>query len=465
MLHGVDVHARYQAGLVASTLPDVDFVVTKASGGTSLVIDGWEGMLAGASLTGVYHYAREKGRAGSAAEESANFIVQANKVPDAVLFLDWEESSSDLGDASWVLEWMHLVEEGTGRRPVLYTYHAVLAAHPDLAQIQAAGYQLWYARYPYSSAVGWKDYDAPTVPIWDSPTMWQYSSAGGIDGYAGALDLNIFYGDAADWRSLAAHTQKEESMTAEQTRQAVIATGRSLKGTLSYSNQWVGATLAQIKARKSGDCSDFTQAIFGAHGYHVGAMSYQQALNGVEVASYTGPASGSVAAFNRIKSNLKTADIICMAIDPARPGKVSHVEIFTETIPITLGHGSGTGPKEQDVRASWLLGKATFWTVRRIIPDDKPGTAPETATIDDFEEVIGEMKATHIIFERNGAIGIANVLAGTYQMMKTTEQFKDRVTVLKQAGAKVVEWRHLRQNPDVSKPNVVDNLDAWGQKI
>ena len=37
MLHGVDVHARYQAGLVASALPGVDFVVTKATGGESLV--------------------------------------------------------------------------------------------------------------------------------------------------------------------------------------------------------------------------------------------------------------------------------------------------------------------------------------------------------------------------------------------------------------------------------------------
>ena len=36
MLHGVDVHARYQAGLQASMLAGVDFVITKATGGTSL---------------------------------------------------------------------------------------------------------------------------------------------------------------------------------------------------------------------------------------------------------------------------------------------------------------------------------------------------------------------------------------------------------------------------------------------
>ena len=41
MLHGVDVHARYQKGLVASSLPNVDFVVTKVTGGTDLVVDGW----------------------------------------------------------------------------------------------------------------------------------------------------------------------------------------------------------------------------------------------------------------------------------------------------------------------------------------------------------------------------------------------------------------------------------------
>ena len=166
MLHGVDVHARYQAGLQASALAGVDFVITKATGGTSLVIDGWEEMLEGAELVGIYHYAREKGRAGSTAEEASNFIAQAKKAPDAVLFLDWEESSSDLGDAAWILEWMRLVEEGTGRKPMFYTYHAVLKAHHELSTIKEAGYQLWYARYPYSAAVGWKYYDAPTVPIW-----------------------------------------------------------------------------------------------------------------------------------------------------------------------------------------------------------------------------------------------------------------------------------------------------------
>ena len=461
MLHGVDVHARYQAGLVASALPDVDFVVTKASGGTSLVIDGWQAMLGGAELCGLYHYAREKGRAGTAAEEAALFIEQAVKAPDAVLFLDWEESSSDLGNTAWILEWMRLVEAGTGRKPLFYTYHAILNAHPDLAQIQAAGYLLWYARYPYSAAVGWKDYAAPTAPIWGAPVMWQYSSAGGIDGYTEALDLNIFYGDAADWRALAAHTQKEESMTAEQTRQAVIATGRSLLNSAVYSNAWIGATYALFKARRAGDCSDFTAAVFEPHGYSLPGMSWQQASAGTEVARWSGARGGGIAAFNAIKSKLRPADIVCMSLQGSTG--ISHVNLNVDGTTALDHGGPGSGPRLLRYDDRWLLGDATQWIVRRIIPDDKPGTT--TTPLDDLEEVIGEMKATHVIFEKNGAIGIANILAGTYQMMKTPEQFKGRVTVLKQAGAKVVEWRHLRPNPNVSKPNTVDNLDAWGQKI
>ena len=468
MLHGVDVHARYQAGLQASTLAGVDFVITKATGGTGLVVDGWLGMLSGAKLTGVYHYAREKGYQGPAAQEAEHFISEARKAPaDAMLILDWEEATNtNLGDTAWVEEWCQIVEKALGRRPVIYTGNQVLKQNPGWWDwSNAHDYFLWYARYPSSKPVGWQNYSLPAVPNWPDAKicMWQYSSAGGVPGCPGALDLNIFYGDAADWRALAAHTQKEESMTAEQTRQAVIATGRSLLNSAVYSNAWVGATLAQFKARRAGDCSDFTCAVFQPHGYKLPGMSWQQASSGTEVARWSGPRGGGIAAFNAIKAKLRPADIVCMALQGSTG--ISHVNLNVDGTTALDHGGPGRGPRVLRYDDRWLLGDATQWIVRRIIPDDKPGTATETATIDDLEEVIGEMKATHVIFERNGAIGIANVLAGTYQMMKTTEQFKDRVTVLKQAGAKVVEWRHLRPNPNVSKPNAVDNLDAWGQKI
>ena len=204
LLHGVDVHARYQSGFNIKNVPNVDFVITKCSGGTSFTIPNWSTMLADAELTGVYHYAREKGYAGTAKEEAENFISQAQNAPeDANLFLDWEESTNtNLGDSDWILTWLQTVEAALGRKPLLYTYEAVLKAHANLSTIRDAGYQLWYARYPYSTAVGWQNYSQPTASNWGKPIMWQYSSAGMIDGWQKALDLNIFYGSKEDWLAL-----------------------------------------------------------------------------------------------------------------------------------------------------------------------------------------------------------------------------------------------------------------------
>ena len=129
-----------------------------------------------------------------------------------------------------------------------------------------------------------------------------------------------------------------------------------------------------------------------------------------------------------------------------------------------LDHGGpGSGPRLLRYDDRWLLGDATQWIVRRIIPDDKTGTTP-TATLDDLEEVIGEMKATHIIFESNKSLYIANVLAGTFQKMRDVQQFKDRVAVLQTTGCLVAEWKDIRPNTQ-AKSNVVDNPSAWGIEV
>jgi hypothetical protein len=161
-------------------------------------------------------------------------------------------------------------------------------------------------------------------------------------------------------------------MTADEVRAAVIATARSLKSQLKYSNAWVGATVAQLKARGAGDCSDFTQACFGAHGYTLSGMSYEQAKNGVEVASWRGSRGGANAAFIAIQPKLKPGDLVCMAIDSSRPGVISHVEIWIGD-GLSIGHGGpGYGPTEHAITDWNLLQSATYWTARRIITDDIP---------------------------------------------------------------------------------------------
>ncbi|RTE47667.1 GH25 family lysozyme [Actinobaculum sp. 352] len=267
ILHGVDVHARYQAGWPQKTIPGVDFVITKATGGTSLVIDGWKSMLAGAKRTGVYHYARERGRAGTAAQEAANFIRQAALAPsDALLVLDWEEASgNNLGNADWVLEWMRLVEAALGRRPVFYTYRATLLAHPSLRRVQQAGYPLWYARYPYSAPVGWKSYEQPTdVPYWGRPAIWQYSSAGGVPGWDAALDLNIFYGGPSDWAALTASTNRDTTSEGE----SLVA--RTPAQAVDWAQSMIG------KRQYAGMCERFVRTAYGyPAAYRTAMLAYE----------------------------------------------------------------------------------------------------------------------------------------------------------------------------------------------
>ena len=159
-------------------------------------------------------------------------------------------------------------------------------------------------------------------------------------------------------------------VTAGQVRQAVVATGRSLLGLASYSNAWYGATLSQFIARGAGDCSDFTQAIYGAHGIQLGAMSYEQSDDGVRIARWSGPRGQGVAAFNQIRHLLEPADLIVMSLDHRRPSTISHVQANIDGWN-ALDHGNGIGPKIVSITGRWLIGDATIWEVRRVIPDDE----------------------------------------------------------------------------------------------
>ena len=42
--------------------------------------------------------------------------------------------------------------------------------------------------------------DSRDFGAWDAPLIFQYASTGRIPGYAGNLDLNLFYGTKDDWR-------------------------------------------------------------------------------------------------------------------------------------------------------------------------------------------------------------------------------------------------------------------------
>jgi GH25 family lysozyme M1 (1,4-beta-N-acetylmuramidase) len=69
-------------------------------------------------------------------------------------------------------------------------------------------FPLWYPAYPKGSTAieGFHPEAAGPRPpvVWGGAPMrfWQYTSSGKLPSYAGALDLNVFYGTAAELAAL-----------------------------------------------------------------------------------------------------------------------------------------------------------------------------------------------------------------------------------------------------------------------
>ena len=211
MLRGVDV-SSWQAGIDIANL-DADFVIVKATGGTSYVNDraheAWadwtevaDAVLASGKLLGLYHFAAEYGRLGSARDEASFFLDHVRGyVGKAVLALDFEGDAQQL-PVSWAREWLDIVADATGATPWFYGYAGYLNSR-DYSEI--AHYPLWMASYLYRyEGSGWVADPANTWPTssWGRMTCYQYTSTGRIAGYGADLDLSVFYGDRDDWISM-----------------------------------------------------------------------------------------------------------------------------------------------------------------------------------------------------------------------------------------------------------------------
>lgn len=204
-LNGIDI-ASWQAGLNAGTIP-ADFVIVKATGGTSYVNPYCDGhiqqALAAGKLIGVYHYAQEKGCVGTAAQEADHFVDHIQGyIGKAILVLDWEENVSDV---NWAKTFMDRVLSRTGVKPLIYMSKSVTRAY-NWSSVVAADYGLWVAQYANNNATGYQDdpwTDSGGIGAFKSIVMLQYSSSGRLSGWNGNLDINKFYGDEKTWSAYA----------------------------------------------------------------------------------------------------------------------------------------------------------------------------------------------------------------------------------------------------------------------
>lgn len=201
VLHGIDV-ASYQQGMGISGMP-ADFVIAKATEGTTYLnpafFDQASQTLNSGKLLGVYHFAS----VGNAQAEANWFLNQVGAyVGKAVLVLDFEGPAVSQG-VGWAKQWLDYVKVKTGVAPMIYMGLSDENKY-DWSSV-ASTYGLWVAQYNnYNAVNGYQPRDMyGSTRNWPDPAIFQYTSVGRLSGWAGNLDLNVFYGAASAWAAYA----------------------------------------------------------------------------------------------------------------------------------------------------------------------------------------------------------------------------------------------------------------------
>lgn len=197
MLKGIDI-SSWQGNIDLSKL-SIDFVIVKASEGTNYINPYCDTKIQQAKNLGLkwgfYHYAK----GGKPSEEAKYFIHNCTGYFNhGIPILDFEGYVLNYG-SEWAKSFLDYVYENTGVRPLIYMSQSVTQQF-DWRSV-AEHYGLWVAKYPNVTNPN-LDYEADfgaSISPWEFMAMWQYASDGRIEGYAGNLDLNHFYGNGEQW--------------------------------------------------------------------------------------------------------------------------------------------------------------------------------------------------------------------------------------------------------------------------
>ena len=191
----------------------VDFVICRAAYGMTedaLFKEAYEYAKAKEKLLGVYFYAYpNRNDPETHATFCAGLVSQELNHSETIFILDWELDSGH-DNPEWALKWINKFEELTGKRPLLYTYYNYLktANNTEKAvydKIIENGNMLWLAYY--GSNNGERCYIPDDIEsVWPKNRicLHQYTNSG--LGETDTLDLDVFYGNSDDWKSLATNT-------------------------------------------------------------------------------------------------------------------------------------------------------------------------------------------------------------------------------------------------------------------
>lgn len=169
-----------------NTIDAADFVIIKSTQGTNYRNPYWASDYAycrkKGKLLGVYHYA-----GGGSARAEADYFYNTVKsvIGEAVPCLDWEANqNSSWGNTAWAWSFCMRFHDLSGVWPMIYVQASAIKQVAACANKCA----LWVAGYP-DYRQSWKIPAFPySVSPWKAYTVWQYTSAGGIDRNTANLD-------------------------------------------------------------------------------------------------------------------------------------------------------------------------------------------------------------------------------------------------------------------------------------
>lgn len=194
MLNFLDT-SNWQGGYNPS-LTGADAVIVKATEGTVFVDPYCDSIIQQAIAKGMpwgfYHFAGE----GDAISEAAFFTDNcSNYFGQGIPVLDWEGNQG----VEWVNAFVEYVHAKTGVWPWIYANPWRFnqgGVNPNCAR--------WVASYPDVVSPTWsqsQDWDCPAAD--GNVVAWQFCSDGAVNGIAGNVDLDLFYGSKEQWLAYA----------------------------------------------------------------------------------------------------------------------------------------------------------------------------------------------------------------------------------------------------------------------
>lgn len=202
MLNFIDT-SNWQGGY-SPALTGADAVIVKAAEGTNFVDPFCDSVIQQAISTGMpwgfYHFAGD----GDATSEAAFYVANCrNYFGQGIPVLDWEGNQS----VDWVNAFVEYVHAQTGVWPWIYANpwrFNQSGVNPNCAR--------WVADYPDVTSPTWSQARGWDCPAADGNVVaWQFCSDGAVNGIAGNVDLDLFYGSKEQWSAYARGDMRPDS--------------------------------------------------------------------------------------------------------------------------------------------------------------------------------------------------------------------------------------------------------------